>query len=220
MLFQHGVVPDATTYSATINACEKGQQWQYALSLLLETLSLFSARSWPTPQRIPALAGEGVVWIDCGEKFTAAHTISGHLLCFGDNTEGQCAKGDRRAIVPKPSRVRGTPPVMMLALGAAHVIAITQPPPQAPPPASEEMGGGIRGNVSPVRDESAEAPRIRATDEDPRAAKQRLRSWGLRPRARAAKAVAVPSLGHRRKSVAIVHSDNTRHSLTRTLVPR
>ena len=85
-----------------------------------------------TPQRVPAFSSVGIVWIGCGESYTACLTSVGHVICFGDNSEGQCAQGAACELALRPNALGGMlqqRPTRMLAVGAAHVVALIDPPP-------------------------------------------------------------------------------------------
>ena len=82
-----------------------------------------------------------VVWAGCGEDFTALHTSNGHVLCFGENTEGQCAQGSGSAdLFTQPETIGTLRPAIVVAVGAAHVVTIVQPPPRASSSPGEQQG--------------------------------------------------------------------------------
>ena len=95
-------------------------------------LGLGEGRSFPTPQRVPAYSGAGIVWLGCGDAFTTALTHSGQVVCFGDNREGQCAQGAACELALRPGAVAGALEdrrTLGVAVGTAHVVALVQPPP-------------------------------------------------------------------------------------------
>ncbi|MFZ9886781.1 MAG: RCC1 domain-containing protein [Myxococcota bacterium] len=61
-----------------------------------------------------------------GEAHACALDDEGAAYCWGRNRYGQAAPGSRDAVVLQPRRVDGLPPVVALALGAAHSCALDQ----------------------------------------------------------------------------------------------
>jgi len=82
-----------------------------------------------TPALVPGLWHARVVMVAAGCRHSAASTSAGELLVWGLNENGQLGLGDREdrtaPATLRPERFGGSP-VLMVACGASHTVAVTE----------------------------------------------------------------------------------------------